>query len=168
MLYNKALCVYHCLFKRFSNVENVPIKVLVKLFSSMVIPVLLYGCEICGPFLLGKITSFETFKTKILKITNQIEKLHLKLCKRILGVHSKSTNLAVYGEIGQTPLIVQIATFIAKFWCHIKSATLTNNLASDAAEYACNPIYNQFYSQNIYYSYVILRLIILKTLSYIK
>ena len=33
-------------------------------------------------------------------------------------------------------------------------------------EYACNPIYNQFYSQNIYYSYVILRLIILKTLQY--
>jgi hypothetical protein len=106
-------------------VENVPIKVLVKLFSSMVIPVLLYGCEIWGPFLLGKITSFETFKTKIFKITNQIEKLHLKLCKIILGVHSKSTNLAVYGEIGRTPLIVQIATFIAKFWCRIKSPTLT-------------------------------------------
>ena len=73
MLYNKALCVYHCLFKRFSNVENVPIKVLVKLFSSMVIPVLLYGCEIWGPFLVGKITYFETFKTKIFKITNQVK-----------------------------------------------------------------------------------------------
>ena len=102
-----------------------------KRLSSMVIPVLLFGCEISGPFLLGKITSFKTFKTSIFKITNQIEKLHLKFCKRILGVHSKSTNLAVYGEIGRTPLIVQIATFIAKFG--IKSPTLTNNLASDAA-----------------------------------
>jgi hypothetical protein len=74
-------------------------------------------------------------KPTIFKITNQIEKLHLKFCKRILGVHSKSksTNLAVYGEIGRTPLIFQIATFIAKFWCRIKSPTLTNNLASDAA-----------------------------------
>ena len=96
MLYNKALCVYHCLFKIFSNVENVPNKVFVKLFSSMVIPVLLYGCVIWGPYLPGKITSFETFKTKIFKITNQIEKFHLKFCKNILGVHSKSTNVAVY------------------------------------------------------------------------
>ena len=84
-----------------------------------------FGVHFC------KINSFETFKTKIFKITNQIEKLHLKFCKRILGVHS--TNLAVYGEIGWTPLIVQIATFIAKFWCRIKSPTLTNNFASDAA-----------------------------------
>ena len=133
ILYGKALRAYHYLFKSFSNVENVPINVLLKLFSSTVVPVLLYSCEVWGPYLLGKINSFATFKTKIFKLTNDIERLHLKFCKRILGVHSKSTNLAVYGELGRAPLITQIATFITKYWLRIKSSTFSDTLAGEAA-----------------------------------
>ena len=64
----------------------------------MVLPILLYNCEIWGPYLIGKTDSIEAFKNKIFKIYNDAEKLHLKFCKRILGVHLKSTNLAVYAE----------------------------------------------------------------------
>ena len=49
VLHNKALCVYHCLFKKFSNFDNVPINLLLKLFSSMVIPILLYCSEVWCP-----------------------------------------------------------------------------------------------------------------------
>lgn len=34
ILYGKAIRAYHCLFKSYSNMENVPIKLLLKLFSS--------------------------------------------------------------------------------------------------------------------------------------
>ena len=61
----------------------------------MVIPILLYCSEVWGPYMSGKITTFEIFKNKMFKF-NEIEKFHLKFCKRILGVHSKSTNVAVY------------------------------------------------------------------------
>ena len=65
-----------------------------------------------------------------------MEKLHLKFCKRVLGVHSKSTNIAVFGELGRTPLIFQIAKLVIKYWFRIKSPSFSNTLVGEAAK-AC-------------------------------
>jgi hypothetical protein len=47
MLYSKALGAYHSIFKNFSNLDSVPVKVLsVKLFSALVSPILLYCSEV--------------------------------------------------------------------------------------------------------------------------
>ena len=73
-------------------------------------------------------------KNKIFKIFNDIEKLHLKFCKRILGVHSKSTNLAVYAELGRTPLILQISTTVAKFWLRINNPSFKDTLVGEAGK----------------------------------
>jgi hypothetical protein len=87
--------------QKLSNAENIPIKTLLKLFYSVVVPVLLYGCEIWGVCLLGKMSSFELFQKRFFSVVNKMESsLQLKFFKRMLGVHSKSTNLAVYGELG--------------------------------------------------------------------
>ena len=115
VLHSKALRVYHGLFKSFSNIDKTPVKTLTKLFSSMVLPILLYNCEIWGPYnpyLIGKTDSVDPFKNKIFKIYNDAEKLNLKFCKNILGVHLKSTNLAVYAELGRMPLSTQMSTRI--------------------------------------------------------
>ena len=40
-LHNNALRAYHCLFKKISHFDNVPISLPLKLFSSMIIPILL-------------------------------------------------------------------------------------------------------------------------------
>ena len=106
----------------------------------MVLPVLLYNCEIWGPYLLGKTDSVDVFKSKIFKFSNDIEKLHLKFCKRILGVHSKSTNLAVYAELGKMPLSIQICAMIAKFWLRIKSPAFDNTLVGKARD-VCFDLY---------------------------
>ena len=57
IIHGKALHAYHSMFKCFSNVENVPIKLMLKLFSSIVIvtPILLYGCDLrgVGPISIG-------------------------------------------------------------------------------------------------------------------
>ena len=132
-LYNKALRVYHCLMNKLSNAENIPIKTLLKLFSSLVVPVLLYGCEIWGVYLLGKISSLELFENKFFSIVNKLESLQLKFFKRILGVHSKSTNLAVYGELGRVPLIVQISTLLTKYWVRIKNPNYLDTLVGKAS-----------------------------------
>ena len=42
IIYGKALHVYHSIFKSFSNVENVPIKLMLELFSSIVTPLVQY------------------------------------------------------------------------------------------------------------------------------
>ena len=57
----------------------------------------------------------------------------MKFCKRILGVHNKATNLAVYGELGCFPLICKVASLVVKFWIRIKDPYFENTLIGKAA-----------------------------------
>ena len=50
-----------------------------------------------------------------------IEKLHLKFLKSILGVHSKATSLAVYGELGRYPLFIDSITRCMKYIQYIET-----------------------------------------------
>ena len=54
-----------------------------KLFDSVVVPILLYGCEVCG-----------------FSNVNLIEKLHLRFCKIILNVKKSAPSNMVYSELG--------------------------------------------------------------------
>ena len=54
------------IFKNFSNLDSVPVKVLLKLFSALVSPILLYCSEVWGVHLLGRLTNIEMFKKKFL------------------------------------------------------------------------------------------------------
>ena len=121
LLCNKAVRAYNNLLKKFSNFENVQIKTLLKMFSTMIIPILLYGCEIWGPYMLGKINSYESFKSnfEFFKNIKEIERIHLGFYKRILGVHSETMNLAVNAGLGKFPLISQVSTFVVKYWLRI-------------------------------------------------
>jgi hypothetical protein len=57
---------------------------------SMKYCMILYGCEIWG---------FQS-----LKLQNCVDKLHLKLCKEVLGVSKFATNAGVLGELGRHPI----------------------------------------------------------------
>ena len=81
---------------------NLPVDLVSQLFDVMVSPVLLYGCEIYAPY-----PHFE------------IERIHLKFCKYLLGVSSRTTNVMVYGELGRMPLEMKIKTRIVSFWSKI-------------------------------------------------
>ena len=67
------------------------------------------------------------------KLTNELEKFHLKFCKRILGVHFKFTNVAVYAESVRLPLIVPISVQIVKYWLNIMDFTFNETLVGEAA-----------------------------------
>ena len=73
-----------------------------KLFDSVVVPILLYGCEIWGYSNL-----------------NLIEKLHLKFCKLILKLRKSTCSNMVYGELGRIPLNYVINIRMACFWNRI-------------------------------------------------
>ena len=83
------------------------INTLLHLFDHTVKPILTYGCEIWGT--LNQTSSiFKTNKDyKIEKSVEnmQCEKLHIKFLKFSLGVHKKSTNDAVMGELGTISVI---------------------------------------------------------------
>lgn len=78
-------------------------KLQLKIFESQITPVLEYGCEI---WYNGRdIPKLETVHTSYLKQT--------------LGVKSQTSNLAVYGETGRSPLILRQQEMLIKYWLRL-------------------------------------------------
>ena len=78
------------------NLMKMPVKLLLKLYDTMILPILLYGAEIWVPS--GKYT-FESWDK------SPTEKEHLSLLKQILGVNRSVQNNMVRAEFGRLPLI---------------------------------------------------------------
>ena len=93
--------------------ENIPIDLQLKLFDSMIEPILLYGSEVWG---------FENLKI--------IEQMHLKFCKRILKVRNTTPNFMVYGELGRFPLQIRVKCRMISYWCKVvnNSSKLSSSL----------------------------------------
>ena len=54
-------------------------------------------------------------------VLKQVDKLHLKFCKSILGVRIQTPNFAVYGELGRYPLYTIAKGRAIKYWMTVKS-----------------------------------------------
>ena len=49
------------------------------------------------------------------------EKIHLKFCKFILGVHKRTTNIAVFSELGRFPLYFNIIKCMLLYWYRLEN-----------------------------------------------
>jgi hypothetical protein len=76
-----------------------PVDLQLKLFDSLVSPILLYASEVWG------------FENK-----ESIEKVHLQYCKNILKVQSTTPNYMVYRELDRYPMEVMVKRKIVLFW----------------------------------------------------
>ena len=95
---NRAMCVlrdvkYKC--------GQIPLSVSFELFDKMILPILLYGSEVWG---------YEF---------RNIENVHVKFCRYILGVSSRAPTCAVLGECGRMPLYVMYIYRCVKYWIRI-------------------------------------------------
>jgi hypothetical protein len=68
-------------------------------FDTYVLSVLLYGCEVWG-----------------FHPANDIEKVHMDFCKRILNVKKTTINVVVLSELGRLPLHIIRKIRIVKYW----------------------------------------------------
>ncbi len=119
---NKGMKAMFKLFKSFGNMTP-NIETSLHLFDAMVKPILLYNSDVWGPIVcnLDKLLENGTSKT-LLYYRFPFEKLHMKWAKYILGVNSKSTNIAVTSELGRYPLITEIIVNAVKYWFRMKNA----------------------------------------------
>ena len=122
-LYNRALKAYYKLQKDFLSFSP-NIKNCLHVFDHTIKPILLYGSEIWG--------AFNPFSPKLRNLDSNIdfdqimarlpsEKLHIKFCKSILGVHKKSTNFACLSELGRFPLHFDITKSMSKYWYRLEN-----------------------------------------------
>ena len=78
---------------------GLPVDIQLYLFDTLVVPILLYGCEVWGH-----------------QQIQCVEKLHLRFLKYVLGVKLSTCNSVVYGELGRYPLIITIKKRMISYW----------------------------------------------------
>ena len=90
---------------------DLPVDLQLELFDALVVPILLYNCEVWG-----------------FKYVELAEKLHLKFMKYVLNVKTSTCNSMVYGELGRYPLHIRAKRQFVTFWAktlHGKSSKLS-------------------------------------------
>ena len=81
------------------KLSKLPTKLALKLFNSLISPILLYGSEVWGPYANHDFAEWDKIK---------IEQVHVQFIKRILGCNFNTSNIMSRGEIGQRPLLVNM------------------------------------------------------------
>ena len=133
-LYKKALKAYFKLSKDFLSLYP-SVKTSTHVFDHTIKPILTYGSEIWGMFnpwsskYRNGIVSFDQIYSKC-----PAEKLHLKFCKFILGVHSKTTNIAVLSELGRFPLYFNIIKSMLRYYDRLQKSQSIFPLLFDSFE----------------------------------
>ena len=79
--------------------NGIPHQAAMTLFDKFIKPVLLYGAEIWG-----------------YEVSEYIESIQVKFCKRLLGVRSNTSNSAVLGDCGRLSLSVDYMCKCIKYW----------------------------------------------------
>ena len=90
---------------------------IVKLFYSLVVPVLLYNSEVWGSFMKSKsLNNFEKFRNNLFDESHKHEQLLNRICKYTFGIPKKSSNIAAKGELGIYHLNIEACIRIIKFF----------------------------------------------------
>ena len=94
----------HAMFSLLSKASNLQLNtdITLKLFDSLVLPILLYGCEVWGQ-----------------ENIEQIEVFYRNFIRRLLGVSKLTAKCMIYGEIGKYGLESTISKRIISFWTNI-------------------------------------------------
>ena len=100
-LVSMAVRAMNSLFKKARSLQ-LPVDIQFHLFDKVVLPIMLYSCEVWG---------FSNI--------SPLEKLHRKFCKMVLKLRSSTPNVMIYGETGRVPLEVLVKCRMIKYWSRI-------------------------------------------------
>lgn len=106
-LSDKAKKAYFALKSKLPYSENLSVKTWLQLFNSMITPILTYGSEVW-------ISEFKPNFEALDK--SKLEKTQNSIFKNILGVHGKSSNLAVRCELGTLPISIKCYQLMYKYY----------------------------------------------------
>jgi hypothetical protein len=119
-LYKKSLKAFFKLKKDLLSL-NPNIGTSMHVFDHTIKPILLYGSDMWGmfnPFTM-KCKKENPFLDNIYS-GSLCEKIHLKFCKLILGVHKRTTNIAELSELGRFPLYFNIINGMLLYWYRLE------------------------------------------------
>ena len=101
----------------------------IHIFEKVIEPILTYNCEIAQAYM-PKSWNYSKFKNKIWEQGRELNKVILGFLRQLLGVHKKTTNIAIQAETGKYPICIKIFTLIIKYWVRLN--TCENRLLTEA------------------------------------
>ena len=109
-LYDKASRAMFGLIAKCRRLK-LPIDIQMKLFDNVVKPIMLYGCEVWGPY-----------------NTDIADKLQLRFLKNILCVKKSTTTVMIRVETACLPMIYDIKCRILNFWRSLVNTCNSNKI----------------------------------------
>ena len=107
--------------RKLLGIEIIKPKLYLDIFDKTVVPILTYGSEIWGIFN-TKTTRYTKYQSPNYLYDEFIgEKLHTKLCKILLGVNQKTSNMATRAELGRYPLMTNILTNVISYRARLEN-----------------------------------------------
>ena len=92
------------------KISKLPTKLALKLFSSQIKPILLYGSEVWGPYMDYTYMTWDKSK---------IEQVHTQYLKRVLGCSIQTSNNMVRGEVGSRPLLMDMIRRVISYTLNV-------------------------------------------------
>ena len=87
----------------------------IRIYEKVVEPILMYNCEVSLAYI-PKSWTYSKFENNMWDVGGDVNKVTLSFLRQLLGVHKKTSNLALLGETGKYPLSVKIFQQIVKYW----------------------------------------------------
>ena len=93
----------------------------IKLFEKIVEPILTYNCEVSLTDIPNK-WDYSKFVVSMWEHAGEINKVSMNFLRQILGVHKKSSNVALMSETGKYPIVMKVYYLIYKYWIRIRDS----------------------------------------------
>ena len=93
----------------------------IKIFEKVVEPILMYNCEVSLAYV-PKSWNYDKFKNNMWNVGDDVNKVVTSFLRQLLGVHKKTSNLAIFSETGKYPLSLKIFIHILKYWFRVKNS----------------------------------------------
>ena len=117
-LKKKGLRATYLLTKSIGHVKP---STAIKLFDKIVEPILTYNCEVALA-LLPQSWDYTDFVLKMWDHGIEINRVAFNFLRQVLGVHKKTSNVALLSETGKYPPIMKVFNQIYKYWLRIKDS----------------------------------------------
>ena len=101
----------------------------ITLFEKIIEPILTYNCEVTMAYIPPS-WNYVKFVSQIWTHGQEINKVVSSFLRQVLGVHKKTSNIAVLSETGKYPIAMKVYTTLVKYWLRLKT---TNNTLLKAA-----------------------------------
>ena len=118
-LYNKACRALASLRNVLNKVPELSVKVKMKMFDTLISPILMYGSEVWGAYMFKYQNDVTGLQNMLKNLNCKMEKLHTKFCKFILQLPRKSCNYGVRYELGRYPLFISVILRSVKYFLNV-------------------------------------------------